>query len=301
MVGCDVNTPWQTLRARCIGQSVNSGRTETERRPGSPGQKRWQACTRGAVVLTAGLALAGCAQKVPAPKRLSKSGSGGMSLYDPKTGVSASPRLLTRHQPIPKGGGVYKIGTPYKVAGRWYVPKLDPDYNRTGIASWYGDAFHGRKTANGEIYDMNALTAAHPTMPLPSYALVTNLKNGRKVLVRVNDRGPYARERIIDLSRAAATALGFRGHGLARVRVRYAGRAPLNGSDHRERRFLARQPWAKGRGLAAASGTFDPPRRQHRPVHKSLVRLARRSGRARVPGRHWQPRIQRPYFLQQRF
>lgn len=161
---------------------------------------------------------------------------------DGDSGVSASPRVAWGGH-IPKGGGRYKIGAPYRISGRWYVPQEDPYYDRVGVASWYGEDFHGRKTANGEIYDMGALTAAHPTLPLPSYAHVTNLETGRTILVRINDRGPYAKERIIDLSRHAARLLGYEGQGLARVRVRYAGRAPLDGSDYREQAFLASQPW----------------------------------------------------------
>ncbi len=152
---------------------------------------------------------------------------------------------------IPKGGGIYKVGAPYQIAGRWYMPREEPTYDRTGIASWYGDDFHGRKTANGEIYDMRALSAAHPTLPLPSYVWVTSLNNNRTVLVRVNDRGPYAHDRVIDLSKASAHALGFEGQGLARVRVRYAGPAPLNGDDRREQAYLRSQPWY---GLAAPVG-----------------------------------------------
>ncbi|WP_425408788.1 septal ring lytic transglycosylase RlpA family protein [Hyphococcus sp.] len=121
----------------------------------------------------------------------------------------------------------YKIGKPYKVNGRWYHPKEDPDYVETGVASWYGTQFHGRLTANGEIFDMNLLSAAHTTMPLPSMAEVTNLANGRSVTVRVNDRGPFAHNRIIDMSREAARHLGFERDGVTRVRVRYKGPAPL--------------------------------------------------------------------------
>lgn len=176
---------------------------------------------------------------------LSACSSGGhakRTAFDPGKGVSASPRVAWG-QHIPKGGGAYKLGTPYRISGRWYIPQEDPAYDRIGVASWYGEDFHGRKTANGEIYDMGALTAAHPTLPLPSYAYVTNLENGRTVLVRINDRGPYAKDRIVDLSRHAARVLGFEGQGLAHVRVRYAGRAPLDGSDRREQAFLASQPW----------------------------------------------------------
>jgi len=171
---------------------------------------------------------------------------------DPQWGVSASPRVIGPHDRIPKGGGVYKVGKPYVVGGRWYTPRPQPGYDAAGIASWYGDDFHGRKTSNGEIYDMRALTAAHPTLPLPSYAYVTSLENGRTILVRINDRGPYVGNRIIDLSRASAAALGLKGQGLGRVRVRYAGHAPLNGDDTRERRFLAQQPWSGAPRLATA-------------------------------------------------
>ncbi len=164
--------------------------------------------------------------------------------YDHKTQSSSSERVYADGQRIPKGGGTYKIGSPYKIAGRWYIPTEDQRYDRRGLASWYGADFHGRKTANGEIYDMHALTAAHPTLPIPSYAYVTSLKTGRTVLVRINDRGPYAHERIMDLSRRTAEALGVTDAGVSEVRVRYAGRAPLNGDDTAERRFLAQQPWA---------------------------------------------------------
>jgi rare lipoprotein A len=156
-----------------------------------------------------------------------------------KWGVSASRRVADGDQPVRKGGGVYKVGEPYQVGGRWYNPREQPDYDRIGIASWYGSDFHGRHTANGEVYDMSALTAAHPTLPLPSYAYVTNLSNGRTVLVRVNDRGPYVGDRVIDLSKASAHAIGLFGRGTGRVRVRYAGPAPLDGDDSRERQFLA--------------------------------------------------------------
>jgi rare lipoprotein A len=117
-------------------------------------------------------------------------------------------------KPVP-----YKIGKPYKVEGVWYYPKTDYDYRETGIASWYGPGFHGKPTANGEIFDQNALTAAHRTLPLPSMVQVTNLDNGRSIKVRVNDRGPFSNGRIIDLSRRGADLLGFRRYGTAKVRV----------------------------------------------------------------------------------
>jgi len=113
----------------------------------------------------------------------------------------------------------YKVGQPYQIAGAWYYPREDYGYDQSGIASWYGTKFHGRKTANGEIYDMNALTAAHKTLPMPSFVRVTNLENGRSLVLRVNDRGPFARSRIIDISRRGSQLLGFQRQGTARVRV----------------------------------------------------------------------------------
>ena len=189
------------------------------------------------------LPLGACSQGGPAP--------------DAQLGVKASQRVASGRS-VPKGGGIYKVGKPYQIAGRWYVPRESEHYDHSGIASWYGAAFHGRRTANGEIYDMNALTAGHPTLPMPSYAYVTNLDNGRTILVRINDRGPYVNDRLIDLSRRSATELGYTRHGLARVRVRYAGRAPLNGSDAAERRHLAAQPWYRGR-LNVAQGSQGAP------------------------------------------
>lgn len=187
---------------------------------------------------------AGCArQDAVAP--VAHSGPRAEPRVDPNTGTTASPRVVDGSRPVPKGGGVYKIGSPYRVGGRWYVPQHDPGYDRAGVASFYADEFHGRKTANGEVFDMGALTAAHPTLPLPSYAYVTNLDSNRTVLVRINDRGPYAHDRIIDLSRQVAIQLGFERQGTARVRVRYAGPAPLDGNDYHERQFLTAQPWAR--------------------------------------------------------
>ncbi len=155
-----------------------------------------------------------------------------------------SPRVIRVGDPVPKGGGVFKLGEPYLAGGKWYVPVNDQGYDEVGLASWYGDFFHGRRTANGEIYDMDALTAAHPTLPMPTYATVTNLANNRTVVVRINDRGPYHDGRIIDLSHKAAELLGFYGHGTAAVRVRYFAPAPLSGDDRLERSILAKQPWA---------------------------------------------------------
>jgi rare lipoprotein A len=156
------------------------------------------------------------------------------SRVDPKYGVSSSPRVVALGDPVPKGGGTYRVGKPYTVAGRVYVPEEDPNYREDGMASWYGDDFHGRLTANGEVFDMTSLTAAHPTLPIPSYARVTNLRNGKSLIVRVNDRGPYHGNRLIDVSNKAAELLEFKSNGVARVRVEYVGRAPLEGSDDRQ-------------------------------------------------------------------
>ncbi len=131
------------------------------------------------------------------------------------------PRALgTPYQP-------YMIGSPYQIGGRWYYPREDFDYDRTGIASWYGPTFHGRVTANGETYDMNAMTAAHPTLPMPTIVQVRNLENGRSIIARINDRGPFVGDRVIDLSRAGARALGIDGQGLAQVRVTVLKEASL--------------------------------------------------------------------------
>ena len=160
-------------------------------------------------------------------------------------GPQLGERLVPIGQPAPKGGGVYRVGKPYELNGVWYYPREDPSYDRVGTASWYGELFHGRRTANGEIYDMERLSAASPTLPMPVYAKVTNLANGRSIVVRVNDRGPYRGNRLIDLSKRSAEVLGFKERGTARVRVQYLRRAPLNGDDSYEWRHLASQPWAQ--------------------------------------------------------
>jgi rare lipoprotein A len=160
--------------------------------------------------------------------------SGISSRVDPKYGVSSSPRVVAFGEPVPKGGGTYRVGKPYTVAGRVYVPEEDVNYREEGLASWYGDDFHGRLTANGEVFDMASLSAAHPTLPMPCYARVTNLNNGKSLVVRVNDRGPYHGNRLMDVSSRAAELLEFKGNGVARVRVEYVGRAPLEGSDDRQ-------------------------------------------------------------------
>ena len=178
---------------------------------------------RSAVAVATCLVLANCASSNKFASRV-----------DPKYGVSSSPRVVAFGEPVPKGGGTYRVGKPYTVAGRVYVPEEDANYQEEGLASWYGNDFHGRLTANGEVFDMASLTAAHPTLPMPSYARVTNLRNGKSLIVRVNDRGPYHGNRLIDVSNKAAELLEFKGNGVAKVRVEYVGRAPLEGSDDRQ-------------------------------------------------------------------
>lgn len=145
--------------------------------------------------------------------------------------VENNPKKYSKYDYIPQGGGHYKIGEPYEVKGKWYYPEEDNSYDKTGIASWYGDYFHGRLTANGEYFDMHSLSAAHTTLPLPSYVKVTNLENMKSVTVRVNDRGPYIENRIIDLSRKAAEEIDMLNEGTAKVRVQYIKRAPLEGNE----------------------------------------------------------------------
>lgn len=135
----------------------------------------------------------------------------------PPPAPPASPAATAQPQPVP--GGTYKVGTPYQIAGVWYYPQVDYTYNQTGIASWYGPGFHTKVTANGELYNENELTAAHQTLPMPSLVRVTNLENGRSIVVRINDRGPFVPGRIIDMSRRGAQLLGFDQKGTAKVRV----------------------------------------------------------------------------------
>ena len=135
--------------------------------------------------------------------------------------------------------GAYKIGNPYKINGLWYYPKVDYDYTETGIASWYGPNFHGKTTANGENFDQNLISAAHRTLPLPSLVRVTNLENGRSIRVRVNDRGPFAHGRIIDMSRRGAQLLIGVPHNLADVVQRDLTPNRARGGGQRHRRTVA--------------------------------------------------------------
>jgi rare lipoprotein A len=203
--------------------------------------------------------------------------------------------------------GVYKLGSPYRINGRLYVPAFDPAYDRVGIASWYGDDFHGRPTANGEVFDKDRISAAHPTLPLPSRVRVTNLENGRSIELRVNDRGPFVGDRLIDLSQAAAKELGFEEKGLARVRVQFLALDEARGTPPEPTVRLARaepagegprpepvrpQPWRPEPGRTAAVAT--PTRAatpEPSPALRPGVRLASLSAAtnpATCPlGPHW--------------
>ncbi|TIY01054.1 MAG: septal ring lytic transglycosylase RlpA family protein, partial [Mesorhizobium sp.] len=177
--------------------------------------------------------LAACAAP-PQPKAMvNKKPRSKEYFSESEYGVKASPRVTFKMSGLQRGGGRDQLGKPYQVRGKWYYPKEDKRYAKMGLASWYGEAFHGRLTANGEVYDMTHLTGAHPTMPLPSYARVTNLKTGSSIIVRVNDRGPYHEGRIIDVSKRAAEMLDYANIGTAKVKVEYVGRAPLDGNDDR--------------------------------------------------------------------
>ncbi|WP_018265389.1 septal ring lytic transglycosylase RlpA family protein [Methylosinus sp. LW4] len=170
-------------------------------------------------------ALAGCSSAPPAVhNKIAR------SQVDPRYGVAPSPRVVADGEEVPRGGGYYMVGKPYQIAGKTYYPS-ERAYTATGLASWYGSDFHGRKTANGEVFDSASISAAHPTMPLPSYARVTNLRNHRSMIVRVNDRGPYHGGRVMDVSQRVAEALDFHRVGTARVKVDFVGRAALEGSD----------------------------------------------------------------------
>ena len=180
----------------------------------------------GAAGAGAAFALSGCANQTVQQRY-----AHGHEYFSEAKYGRASPKVVADGEPVPKGGGQYLVGHPYSIAGHMYYPREVESYTAVGMASWYGAAFRGRRTANGEIYDMASLTAAHPTMPLPSYARVTNLGNGYSVIVRVNDRGPYHGGRVMDVSSRTADVLGFKGEGTARIKVEYVGRAPLEGSD----------------------------------------------------------------------
>ena len=164
--------------------------------------------------------------------------------------IAGTTEMPKKKDPTP---GRYKIGDPYKIKDVWYYPKIDFGYMETGIASWYGPQFHGKLTANGEIFDMNEISAAHRTLPLPSVVRVTNMDNGRSLKVRINDRGPFARGRIIDMSRRGAQLLGFQRAGTAAVRVEILER--------------------ESRQIAAAYGQFLKPIRSGKPPPTAVPRV----------------------------
>lgn len=166
------------------------------------------------------------------------------------SGAQVSARAAPGDKPRLQRSGQHIVGKPYVVEGKLYYPKEEPSYDRRGVASWYGSAFHGRRTANGETYDSQRLSAAHATLPLPSYVRVTNLENGSSVIVRVNDRGPYHDGRLIDLSSKAADMLDLKPRGTASVRVQYVGRPGLGGNDMA---FLMASHVKKGRNARAFS------------------------------------------------
>lgn len=187
---------------------------------------------RTSIVASLGVLLANCASQ-PQHARYSSQQQREIGAFAAKKYGSASPRMYAdTGAELPKGGGRDHIGRTYRVAGRSYTPHdRAVGSAQVGLASWYGAAFHGRKTANGEIYDRRSYSAAHPTMPLPSYARVTNTRNGASIIVRVNDRGPYHGGRIMDVSERVADALAFKSSGTGRVKVEYLGRASIAGSD----------------------------------------------------------------------
>jgi rare lipoprotein A len=229
---------------------------------------------------------------VDAPMALASLGAASTGRTSPpqrleRAGANPAPTSAAARTPLSQVGpsdpsipsvGPLKIGAPYQVNGVWYIPAHEPDYDEDVVASWYGGPFHGKLTANGELYDQFAMTGAHPTLPLPSLVDVTNLENGRRVIVRLNDRGPFVAGRSLDLSQAAALALGMRERGTARMRVRYIGPGTTQGSDERltahsgavaglqvsqPRPTVLRAP---DEGLTASSADALPSRRDGEPA-----------------------------------
>ncbi len=233
-----------------------------------------------ATVAGCAMLLVGCASE---PEHAAGNSSG--RYFDAKLGVWASPRLVADGETVPRGGGGYLVGHPYVIGGQTYYPNAEPKgYTVVGTASWYGDAFHGRRTANGEIFDKGSITAAHPTLPLPSYVRVTNLKNNKSMIVRVNDRGPYHGGRVMDVSQRVAEALSFKGEGTARIRVDYIGRASLTGSDDEKLMATLRDDGGPAQ-LADSSIAIDasqpltPPPVPETPLRRQPVLVAARVSR----------------------
>ncbi|MBN9020828.1 MAG: septal ring lytic transglycosylase RlpA family protein, partial [Rhizobiales bacterium] len=212
-------TCWREQGPRGIDELSSSEIGRSRRHDPGPGG----CAVRIACLVGVGAALAACSSTEQLAPKFSETEYG-----------KSSPRVVSGNKKVPDGGGRYMVGKPYRVAGKTYVPQDDPEgYTATGTASWYGANFHGRKTANGEVYDMGDLTAAHPTLPLPSYVRVTNLGNGRSVIVRVNDRGPFSSNRVLDVSSATASMLDFKRAGTAKVQVDYVGPAQMDGKDNK--------------------------------------------------------------------
>jgi rare lipoprotein A len=216
------------------------------------------------MMLASAIALAGCSSKGPSTSFRGKAPPTHNSKGESLAGFAGKGSSYFKGSgKIPRGGGRYFVGKPYEVAGVRFVPKVQPGYDRKGAASWYGEAFHGRKTSNGEYFDMNMLTAAHPTLPLPSYAKVTNLANGKSVVVRINDRGPFVGTRIIDLSKRTADVLEFRSRGKANVRVQWIGNAPVN--DNGKHLAMMNKKAVDGASINTliASATGEPSRNEN--------------------------------------
>jgi len=194
-----------------------------------------------------------------------------------------------------RGQPSYKVGAAYQINGKWYRPRVDYGYDETGLASWYGEAFDGKATANGEIFNLNELSAAHKTLPLPSVVEVSNMRNGRTLRLRVNDRGPYVDSRIIDVSRRAAQLLGFEMAGTTPVRVRIlkdesieVAEAAMRGQAGRVQ--LAAVP-RSSQVMAAPPVIAGPPRREPPPPEPAPVMMAAASPPPPEPAaasrRHW--------------
>jgi rare lipoprotein A len=224
----------------------------------------WARAARGGTAVLILFVLGACAQTqlaVHAIKEVQKRSDAPETAGVAPNGVPIGP------------GGVYKVGNPYVIKGVRYFPEVDGDYDETGVASWYGPGFHSKTTANGETYDQNDLTAAHKTLPMPSYVRVTNLENGRAIVLRVNDRGPYAHGRVIDVSKRAAQLLGFEQQGTAKVRVRIVDQgtsgfvADKPVTTQEERDAVSAVPIARVEsitlapppGVAAAPEPVEPP------------------------------------------
>ena len=209
---------------------------------------------QAAATASLGLLLANCST---APNG-QRSASREVGAFPESKYGKASQRVVAVGETAPKGGGQRLVGKSYSVAGRQYTPRETPIFTQVGLASYYGEAFHGRKTANGEVYDMSSISAAHPTMPLPSYARVTNVRNGRSLVVRVNDRGPFHANRVMDVSERVASTLDFKRYGTAQIKIDYLGPASTSGSDDRKLLATLRTNDGGGPSGPGVSGPVSP-------------------------------------------